>query len=250
MKSLLLYLKNPKLFFGFFLIFLFTSCFSNKEEKGKAIVLDGVEAHGSMKTYKALSSLSFTKQTKLYKEDGRLESDVTQKQFFQFKPEFLTEIDWEAKGKLHKIFYNGSKAIKTINGQVVNDSLEVLKAENAAKAAFYVFFQPFKLIEDDPTLVYEGELQLNDSTNTKVVRVAYKNDTENSDKWKYYFNDDDILVANSVTLTDHNSLIENHTYQKVNGLLFNKYRKSYRVDKDLNKKYLRAEYWYTDVKFK
>ena len=237
------------MFFGLFIFLLLFSCSKSDEEKGKAIVTNSVKAHGGMKAYDKLNSVSFIKRTKLYREDGSLESDVTQKQSFQLKPNFLTEIEWTKDSNTHKIFYNGIKAIKMINGQVVSDSAEILKAENAAKAASYVFFQPFKLLKDETILIYDGKTDLNDTTDVSIVKVKYKNSTS-TDRWKYYFNSDGVLVANSVQLTDHNSLILNLEYQKINGLIFNRTRESYRVDSLLNKYYLRAEYNYFELQAK
>jgi len=193
-------------------------------------------------------AVSFVKTTRLFMEDGSLESEVVQKQSFQLIPDYRVQIQWEVGENRHLIFFDGKKIIKTVNGRVIEDSLEVIKARNAAKAAAYVFFQPFELINENTYLTMEDAVELNDSTSAQTISVAYKGDTENSDKWRYYFNDDDMLIANSVVLTDHNSLIENLEFQSVSGLIFNKYRKSYRVDGELIKKYLRAEYFYDDIK--
>jgi hypothetical protein len=212
-----------------------------------ALLKDSIKAHGGQKNYDALKAISFVKTVKLFREDGRIESDIVQKQSFQLQPDYKVQIEWELDGTNHLIFFDGKKVIKTIDGRVVKDSLEVVKARNAAKAAAYVFFQPFELINDNTYLTMEDVIELNDSTSVRTVSVKYKDDTEDSDKWKYYFNEDNLLVANSVVLIDHNSLIENLEFQNVSGLIFNKHRKSYRVDSQLNKKYLRAEYYYDDV---
>lgn len=245
---LLIHFKSPKIFFGLLILLLLFSCVKTDEEKAKVIVSNSIKAHGGMKAYDNLNSISFIKRTKLYRADGSIESDITQKQSFQLQPDFLTKIEWEKDSQKHKIFYNGIKAIKTVEGQLINDSTEISKAENSAKAASYVFFQPFKLLKDDTILIFDGETDLNDSTDVFIVKVNYNNETS-TDQWKYYFNEDGLLVANSVFLSDHNSLIENLEYQKASGLIFNKYRKSYRIDTLLNKQYLRAEYWYDDLKF-
>ena len=54
------------------------------------------------------------------------------------------------------------------------------------------------------------------------------------------------LVANKVILSDHTSWIENLTYDTSTGLKFNEKRKSYRLNKQGEKTYLRAEYFYSN----
>lgn len=228
-------------------LFLFCCLGCTNTDDASALVKHSIKAHGGQKNYKAIKALSFVKTTRLFNEDGSIESEVTQKQSFQLQPDYRVQIQWEANNDNHLIFFDGNKTIKTVNSRVINDSTEIVKARNAAKAAAYVFFQPFELINENTHLTMEDATELNDSTSAQTVSVKYDGDTADSDKWRYYFNDDDILVANSVVLTDHNSLIENLEFQSISGLIFNKYRKSYRVDNKLNKKYLRAEYFYENL---
>lgn len=232
---------------GLFLFPIASGCQHQTGNKAEILVMDSIDAHGGMKLYNGLSAVSFTKTTRLFLEDGSVESEVIQKQSFQLRPDRKIQIEWLVEDARHLIFYDGSKAIKTINGKVVKDSLELVKAHNMAKASAYVFFQPFELINENTILTLESDTELNDSITAQTVSVTYDGDDETSDKWRYYFNQDDLLIANSVILTDHNSLIENLEFQNIGGLIFNKYRKSYRVDKALNKKYLRAEYFYEDI---
>ena len=238
-------LISSKIIFGLFFV-LTLSC-SQDSDKATALVKNSIKAHGGQKQYEALKAVSFIKTTRLFLEDGSLESEVIQKQTFQLKPDYRVQIEWKVNEKNHLIFYDGSKVIKTINERVIKDSLQNVKAKNAAKAAAYVFFQPFELLNENTYLSLENDIDLNDSTSVQTISVRYEGDIEDSDKWKYYFDDDDMLVANSVMLTDHNSLIENLEFQNISGLIFNKYRKSYRVDSLLIKKFLRAEYLYEDL---
>jgi len=245
-KTSLVIFKGPMLIFGLFL-FLLLCCSETTENETLELVKNSIKAHGGQKKYENLKAISFIKTSRLFLEDGSLESEVIQKQSFQLQPDYRVQIEWTVEAAKHIIFYDGIKAVKTINGLVLKDSLEIIKAKNAAKAAAYVFFQPFELINENTILTSKSNTELNDSTIAQTVSVKYQGDDENSDKWRYYFNDDDLLIANSVVLTDHNSLIENLEFQKAAGLIFNKHRKSYRVDSSLNKKYLRAEYYYNDI---
>jgi len=239
--------KSPMSIIGLFLIAIASGCSHQTGNEAELLVKSSIEAHGGQKLYNELTALSFKKTTRLFLEDGTLESEVIQDQSFQLKPDYRVLIEWTVKGAKHVIFYDGKNAVKTISSEVINDSTEILKAKNAAKAAAYVFFQPFELINENTMLTMEANTQLNDSSMARTVSVKYQGDDADSDKWRYYFNDDDLLIANSVVLMDHSSLIENLEFQNVAGLIFNKYRKSYRVDSSLNKKYLRAEYFYDAV---
>jgi len=238
--------SSPKIFFGLFMCLFLIACSNYSKEEGLAILKKSVRAHGGMKKFNKLNALSFNKVTRLFKEDGSLEQEIVQKQSFQLHPVFLAKIEWEKNGTAHEVFYDGSEVIKTINGQMISDSLKLVTATNLAKAASFVFFQPFKLLKDETMLMLEGEIDLNDSTDVSVVSVKFPND-ESTDRWRFYFNDDNLLVANSVAHGETISLIENLELQDVHGLLFNKHRKSFYVDDLLNKKYLRAEYFYNDL---
>ncbi len=246
-KTLLFIIKSSKIVFGLFFISALIACSNSTQNEAVSLVKSSIKAHGGQQKYDALKSISFVKTSRLFLEDGSIDYEVVQKQSFQFKPDYRVQIEWQKKGSTHVIFYNGNNAIKTIDGKVITDSLEIVKAKNTAKAAAYVFFQPFGLVDENTILSLENNVQLNDSVIAQAVSVRYKGDIKESDKWTFYFNDDDILIANSVILTDHKSLIENLELQNAYGLVFNKHRKSYRVDSLLNKKYLRAEYYYDNL---
>ena len=191
--------------------------------------------------------MSFSKTTRLYKEDGLLESETVQKQSFQLQPDYLLKIKWEQGLVNHEIIYDGITTLKKENDSVIEDSIEVEKAARTALAADYVFFQPFRLLDKDTQLSYKGIQTINDSIETSVVGVSYNDDIASSDTWKYYFDTEYRLVAASVAHDKRISLIENLDFQTYKGLLFNKHRKSYFVDSLLQKKYLRAEYFYNII---
>jgi hypothetical protein len=54
------------------------------------------------------------------------------------------------------------------------------------------------------------------------------------------------VVANELHAKDHKSLIENVSYDESTGLIFERERKSYRIDESGKKVFLRAEYLYSD----
>ena len=223
---------------------LFLGCTKSASERGKKIVLNSIETHSGTETFQDLKSVSFVKTTRLFKEDGTLESETLQKQSFELNPEYKGTITWEECSVNHEIIYDRKKALKKVNYTVVVDSIELEKALKTALSADYVFFQPFKLLDRETELRYEGIQMIRDTIKTSVVGISYTDDTANSDSWKYYFDKKYHLVAVSVKHNNRISLIENLKFQNYKGILFNKHRKSYFVDSLLQKKYLRAEYFY------
>ncbi len=223
------------------------SCSNVTSENGIEIINKSIERHGGKEVFRELQSVSFSKTTRLYKEDGLLESETVQKQSFQLQPDYLLKIKWEQGSVIHEIIYNGITTLKKTNDSIVENSIEVEKATRTALAADYVFFQPFRLLDKDARLSYKGIQTINDSIETSVVGVSYNDDIASSDAWKYYFDTEFRLVAASVAHDKRISLIENLDFQTYKGVLFNKHRKSYFVDSLLQKKYLRAEYLYNII---
>jgi len=234
----------------FFLVLtvLFLSCAERIEETGNSIVEKSIEAHGGWDAYHALEQITFDKTTRLFKEDGSLESEQIQRQDFRLQPNFLLRMSWKKDALEHVIFYD------QMNAEVFEDSMEVKtpkRIESAKKigtSAVYVLFQPFKLISDRAQLVYVGETNLFDSLKVKEVTVHYPNEATTTDLWSYYFDDVYQLVAAKVIHQDRISLILNTSFQNYNELLFNKTRTSYFVDSLGRKKYARAIYQYNILK--
>ena len=74
---------NYRLLVYSLLVIGFISC--NKELEPIFIIKRSTEAHGGIESWKNLKSLSFTKKTNLYKEDGSLKSTILQNQKFDFE---------------------------------------------------------------------------------------------------------------------------------------------------------------------
>jgi hypothetical protein len=222
----------------------FIGCSTITSDSGNDIVNKSIGTHGGFETFKELESVSFTKTTRLYKEDGSLESETFHKQSFKLIPDYFLTINWTENNNEHQINYDRNTVIKLVNNRKVEDEGVAEKALNSALSAEYVFFQPFKLIDEKGQLSYEGKQMLGDSIEVSVVAIKYKDDSPSSDSWRYYFDEDYRLVAASVKHNNRISLIENLNFQTYKGILFNKVRKSYFVDSAFQKKQLRAEYDY------
>jgi hypothetical protein len=222
----------------------FLSCSKITSETGEDIVNKSIETHGGYNFFQELKSVSFTKTTRLYKEDGLLESETLHTQSFKLIPDYFLTINWTDNNNEHQITYDRNTVIKLVNTVNVEDQGAVKSALKLGLSAEYVFFQPFKLIDDNCKLSYEGVQMIRDSIETSVVAIKYEDDSPSSDSWRYYFDEKYRLVAASVKHNNRISLIENLEFQSYKGLLFNKVRKSYFVDSLFQKKQLRAEYRY------
>jgi len=222
----------------------FLSCSEISSQSGKEIVNKSVEAHGGREAFQELESVSFTKTTRLYKEDGSLDSETFQEQSFTMIPGYLLLIKWKDGNDEHKITYDRSNVTKLVNNVKIEDLGAIENALKLASSAEYVFFQPFKLLDDKGQLSYEGKQMVGDSIEASVVAIKYNDDNPLSDSWRYYFDENYRLVAASVKHNNRISFIENLDFQTYKGTLFNKVRKSYFVDSTFQNKQLRAEYDY------
>lgn len=215
-------------------------------DQARQLVERSVEVHGGLEAYQNLDLISWDKTTWLYEEDGTLESQNLQRQSYRGGDQPTTIIRWRKDSTFYEIESSQRITRYRMGDVILSEGEEVEQAENQARSATYVFFQPFKLLDQGTNLSYEGSLTLGDSLDVEVVRVSYEGDDENSDVWRYYFDRGNRLVANSVEHQGRISLIVDLEYQQdpVSGLLLNKKRKSYFVDSTLQIKYLRAEYLY------
>ncbi|MBT8273402.1 MAG: hypothetical protein KJO77_06330, partial [Bacteroidia bacterium] len=130
----------------------------------------------------------------------------------------------------------------------VTDPAELMKMTNSFFAAFHVACKPFDLIDENTTLNYSGETEVNGRL-CHTIDVSYTNDGPDADKWSYFIDTETFeVIANKVVLTDHTSLIENLTFDTSTDFKFNAHRKSYRLNAEGEKTYLRAEYFYSNFK--
>ena len=215
-------------------------------DQARELVERSVEAHGGLEAYQNLDRISWDKTTWLYDEVGILESENIQQQVYQGGDEPTVILRWRKDSTFYEIESNQAITRYRLGDVILSEGEEVEQAEKQARSAAYVFFQPFKLLDQGTNLFYEGALIIGDSLDVEVVRVSYEGDDENADVWRYYFDQESRLVANSVEHQGRISLIMNLEYQEdpVSGLLLNKRRKSFFVDSTLGIKYLRAVYLY------
>ena len=214
------------------------------------ILLKSLEAHGGLELWQKIDTLSFTKKTILYNQEGVKEKEITQHQsFYGGIP---------LHGKISSLGTEKS-SISVINGvytKSIRDSLipiidrEIKAINNSFKSAYYVISQPFNLKESDALLVYKKDTILN-GEKTFVVDVSYREDknTNTPDQWTYFFNAKTFLVvAAKVFHSPTISFIKNTKFNAKTPFVFNSERVSIFMNKDGTEDYVRAAYFYSNYK--
>ncbi|MCO4820686.1 MAG: hypothetical protein KC469_01370 [Flavobacteriaceae bacterium] len=237
--------------FGFFIgvALLSISC-NNNTLSGNKVVRNSIETHGGYEQWEALKQLSFNKETTLFYEDGSVETHTNQYQMFNFKNGLSGTIVWQdSEQKKHQILFDDGNITKTVNDTMVTSIEELKRAENSFWAAYYVASKPFDLVDQPVNL---DLIRTIDYNGKKCYEVAlnYKNSSdENGDHWFYIIDTETYeVLANKVVLKDHTSWIDNLTFDESTPFKFNSHRKSYRLNDEGEKTYLRAEYYYKDFK--
>ena len=231
-----------------FIINLLVSC--QKKITVGDILSKSIKAHGGMDLWQKIDTLSYTKKTILYNQEGVKEKEIIQHQsFFGGTP---------LHGKISSLGAEKS-SISVINGvyaKSIRDSLipitdrEIKAINNSFKSAYYVISQPFNLKESDALLFYKKDTILN-GEKTFVVDVSYREDenTNTPDQWTYFFNAKTyLIVAAKVFHSPTVSFIENIKFNKETPFVFNAERESVFLNKDGSKDFLRASYFYSNYK--
>lgn len=241
------FLKTGTLCFGFFIL---SNCQNKQPLTAQFIVEKAVEAHGGLTSWNAIESIEFDKKTTLFFEDGSIEKETNQKQHFTLRPRLKGSFRDLNQSGIVGFDYNGESLWEHENDSVwqVTDLGEMMRFENSFYAAHYVICQPFELLDPKSYLSYKGEVDIAGRT-CHVIDVSYDGDTEASDRWSYFIDTETYeVLANKVELTDHTSWIDNLTFDRSTPIKFNAHRKSYRLNSEGEKTYLRAEYWYANYK--
>jgi hypothetical protein len=216
------------------------------DEKAREIIRASIEHAGGMERWEQMQQLRYTKDFSLLLESGEVEKSYEQVHDYQYNP-MVIDIQSQENGQLiHTLLQEGVYS-RTIDGESADLSQDVLA--KAVNTSTYVVGMPFKLLDPGVDITYEGGTQMEDGRMVDVIRVSYDADQHDNhsttDVWKYYFDKEDRkIVANWVKTSDHFSLVENVSFVRAGGILFNKERKSYRVDSLGQRLWLRAEYVY------
>lgn len=216
------------------------------DDNAREIIRASIAHAGGIDKWESIKHLKYTKDFSLLLEDGTVERSYEQVHDYKYDPTHLDIKSKENDDLIHTQFRD-SKYTRTKNGEsldVANENL--IKAMNTST---YVIGMPFKLLDPGVDISYEGELFLENETLVDVIKVSYdpvKNKNHSTaDVWKYYFDKEDRkIVGNWVNAGDHANVIENLSYVRAGGILFNKDRKSFRLDSLGKKEFVRADYFY------
>ncbi|SFA96768.1 DUF6503 family protein [Algoriphagus aquimarinus] len=235
---------NIKSLLSFLLSLLFFSCSPSPEKQAQELIEKSIEAHQLSKNWDKVSNIKFKKWTRLMYESGEIESESEQWVEFRLKPYFEAKLTWTKDSILHVVNFNGSRTSYQMGENTIENE-GFLKAKRAEiEAAYLAFAQPWKLIEENVDLTYEGEMTLEDGRSVESIRVNYGPDT---DVWWFYLDPKSAKVAaNELHAKDHKSLIETVSYDESMGLILAKERKSFRIDDAGKQLFLQAEYLYSD----
>ncbi len=212
----------------------------------REIVRTSIEHAGGIERWQNMESLKYTKQFALLLESGAVEKNFDQVHHYQMNPAIIDIVSVENGLSLHTRMVDGvySRTEDDVPLEIPQETLR-----KAVNTSTYVIGMPFKLLDPGVLLKYEGETTMQDGRVVDIVSASYNADKNanhsTTDVWKYYFDKEERkIVANWVKTSDHYSLIENLTFVRSGGILFNKDRKSYRVDSLGNRLFLRADYTY------
>lgn len=220
-----------------------------QDKKAREIIKASIEHAGGIDRWESVKRLTYKKDFQLFLESGEVEKSFEQVHDYRWEEPASIDIRSIENGALiHTRLKNGHFS-RTVDGKAATINQEVL--EKAVNTSTYVVSMPFKLLDAGVKIKYLGEEMLFDNKVVDVIQLSYDAEQydqhSTSDVWKYYFDKKDRkILANWVKTGDHFSLVENLTFERIGGILFNGKRKSYRVDSSGTKLYLRAEYDYYD----
>lgn len=235
-------------------ILLLVSCKKSKEKDTSEeptalqVVEKGIELAGTMEKWKNIASLEYTKKSRLLLENGEVESDVTQRHHYTYRPNKSVRISWMVNKDSFLIVHNDSVSQKFKNDSLVDQGASVKATVNSAT---YVLGMPFKLLDTGTALSYSGLKSFNATDTVHAVNATYapqqhKNHSTQDEWWYHFDKDSGAFVGSMVYHAPTYALIENLSMITEKGLTFPEHRKSYRCDADGNKVFLRAEFWYSD----
>ncbi len=210
------------------------------------IINKSVLAHGGLEQWKELKSLSFTKKTTVYHEDGSLGKESLQNQEFVFSKSFSGRIYAVLDSILYH-YQDGNIYVQRLDSSFQLSGEELKSKQSLFKSALYVTSQPFQLLESGATFERKSDTVFS-VKKAFAIRIHYPGDSSTSDQWTYYFDQASYrVVACKVRHNDRVSIIENTSYDMSTPFVFNATRKSTIMDWG-KPKFVIAEYEYSNYK--
>ena len=223
---------------------------SIEDGKAKELLLKAMDGAGGLEKWEALSEISFDKHFALFKEDGAVEMDRNQ----TYTQRNRKTEEGLGLDKEKDVVYQLGPDLIQISGDV-NPQADPQAIENSVLSASFVISIPFKLLDEGAELSYDGTDQLEDGREVEVLKVVYKPDEyanlSTADIWWHYFDAKSYKhLAYMVKHADHVSYVENTGLTEAAGIVFPLTRKSWRVNENREKLWLRADYEYSNYSVK
>lgn len=232
------------------LLLFVLSCSPGRDKEAISLIEKSIEAHGDQKAWDRLQGFSMEKESRLYFQDGQIESHSLQQNEFRLKPYFEARMSWEKDSITHKVIFDGIRTQYLMGENEIQNEGFLRSKKKDIDAAYYVMTKPFDLFDFGKNLTYLGLSKLPDGRDVETVQVIDGDpDDPNTDIWWYYFDRETFrIVAYKAKTSDHFSMVYNLEWDDATGILFPAKRESYRVDSLGNHLYLRAEYAYRNYK--
>ena len=158
--------------------------------------------------------------------------------FINSTPQF----SWKLRGDDFTAKQSKDSVTLQINGVHTRDIATIIKMEKSLKAATYVFWQPFKLIDPSAILESKGITTLFNGWQVHVLEVQYPN---SDDRWYFYFDTKTFLLkATGVFFKKRYSLIVNDLQEKNTGLNLNAKRTSFFTNSAFVPRRINTQYQY------
>lgn len=221
-----------------------------KDKKVRQLLKEATIAAGGRNIWNSKKQLSFQKYVALYDSTGTAEQENWQTHTYTYQPIKKVEINWERDSAAYEIIAKNDQLQRLVNGGI-DTSVSQQSLENTVLSATFVISLPFKLLDEGVQLSYQGKKQLDTGQSVEVLRAVYdatqNEQHSNQDVWELYFDaSDHRMLGYQVQHDDHISYVLNESFHVVEGLVFPHLRKSYRVNENGERLFLRAAYEYKD----
>jgi len=230
-------MKSRWLIIFILVLLILASCQSvRSEDKADQIVQSAITAHGGMDYWKSIKTLRFRKKTILLRADGSIEKDLDEIHELHQKDTLY--------GHIHPVDTSENYSIEFANGIGKRiTSTDTTDATAAFLASHFVVNQPFKLLDPNVKITYEGKDTLENSSVVEVIKAYYG--SPDDDVWWFYFDEKTYRVL--ATLIYHAptyAYVVNDKIEEIDGLLWNTKRTTYRTDSLRNIQFVRAKFEY------
>ena len=227
-----------KIYSCFYFIISGFMCFAqmNAEE----LLLKALAAHGGDR-YKEVKSITYQKRINHFDASGAVLDTVIENHTIDFLNS-TSQFSWRLRGDDFTAIQSKDSVTLQINGVHTRDTAKIIKMEKSLKAATYVFWQSFKLIDPSAILESKGITTLFNGWQVHVLEVQYPN---SDDRWYFYFDTKTFLLkATGVFFKKRYSLIVNDLQEKYTGLNLNAKRTSYFTNSAFVPRRVNTQYQY------